>query len=128
MSKYHVFYASDYKGGDLHSYTNLTLEQAIESIYDYWLDDVDTLLELTDGEHRELTDDEIGLLLGKFYTSMYDTYAGYNGRSHPKIYVSTEDGLKPYEFSEEDIISWARKSIADDYKKFVADKFEKEVQ
>lgn len=134
MSKYHVFYAADYKGGEIHSYVNQTLEQAIESVYDYWLDDVDQndLLELTDGEHRELTDDEIRLLLDRFYIGIYDTYAGYNGRSHPIIYVSTEDGLKQYDFNEEDVISWARKCIADEYyKEFVADKSdksEKEVQ
>lgn len=128
MSKYHVFYAADYKGGELHSYINQTLEQAIESVYDYWLDDVDQndLLELTDGEHRELTDDEISLLLDRFYVGTYDTYAGY-GRSYPNIYVSTEDGLKLYDFSEEDLISWAKKCLAadKDYKEFVADKSDK---
>lgn len=122
MNKYHVFSALDYKGGELRCSINLTLERAIESVYGYWLDDVDDFLEITDGERRELDDDEIDSLLGSHYVSRYDTYAGYNGSTHPEVYISTENGLKSYNFEHEDLIKWARKFLDndEDYKKFLA--------
>lgn len=123
MNKYHVFKAFDYKGGELSCHINLTLEGAITAVYAYWLDDVDedTFLELTGGEHRELTDDEIDSLLYEYYASRYDEYAGYNGCSHPEVFISTESGLKSYDFEFKDLINWARKALENSkyYKKFL---------
>lgn len=123
MNKYHVFSALDYKGGELRCHVNLTLEQAIESVYEFWIDGMyeRDFLEITDGERRELDDDEIDSLLSSHYVRRYDTYAGYNGSTHPEVYISTESGLKSYDFEWEDLISWARKSLAadEDYKKFL---------
>lgn len=120
-NKYHVFKAYNYKGGELSCRTNLTLEQAIDEVYEYWLEDVD-FLDITDDEHRELTDSEILTSLGDYYEGSYDTYAGYSGCSLPKVFITTEDGLESYEFRDEDLISWGRKDLAKNkyYKEFLS--------
>lgn len=120
-SKYHVFKVYDYKGGELSSYINLTLGEAIDAVYEYWLEDVD-FLDFTDGEHRELTDREILILLDNYYDERYNTYAGYSGCSYPEVFVTTENVLQGYKFRDEDLISWGRKDLAKNkyYKEFLS--------
>lgn len=102
---YHIFYVSSYKGGELYSRTNLTLEDLVnevdleaEDLRDMFSDD-ERSQSISDEEWKKLTDLELVKLLpddiieeaikryfypGNIYA--FDTYSDY------EIYETTKDG------------------------------------
>lgn len=107
MTKYwHAFYVSDYKGGELCSRTNTSVERILDFIVYDW--------EITDAFDEcenigQLTDDE----LYDIYCSLIsdNTYA-FDTRSAPEIYSTSENGKLVEDFpSEEEIIKYMHKRL-----------------
>lgn len=107
MAKYwHAFYVSDYKGGELCSRINTSVERILDFIvYDWEITDAFDECEDID----QLTDDE----LYDIYCSLIsnNTYA-FDTRSAPEIYSTSEDGKLIEDFPpKEEIIKYMRRSL-----------------
>ena len=107
---WHAFYVSDYKGGELHSRINTSVERILDFIVSDW--------EITDAFDEcenvdQLTDDD----LYDIYCSLIsnNSYA-FDERSAPEIYSSSENGKLIEDFpSKEEIIKYMRELI-EEYK------------
>lgn len=104
---YHIFYVSEYKGGELHSYVNLSIEEVASNIVDYidWDEifdrcaDSEQFADMPDEEFFSLTciqlldmiDDKIleEIASDKVYPG--NIYA-YDSRSDYEIYTQNEKG------------------------------------
>lgn len=98
---YHLFYCSDYKGGELYCWTNLDINEAIEIVYndcfDYFI------------ENKCILDNDASILiaLDNYYNDNYWEYA-YGGKCYPKLFVIKEDELKNTWFTDEQLLNWVK--------------------
>ena len=103
MTKYwHAFYVSDYKGGELHSITNvIDINEILNFIvYDWQITDAFEEIE----NLEELTDDD---LYDIYCSNVSDNTYAFDTRSAPKIYSTSEDGKLIKDFpSEEEIVRY----------------------
>lgn len=108
MTKYwHAFYVSDYKGGELHSITNVTSVSTILDfiVYDWQITDAFEEIENLD----ELTDDD---LYDIYCSNISDNIYALDTRSAPKIYSTSENGKLIKDFpSKEEIIEYMRRNL-----------------
>lgn len=113
---FHIFNVMDYKGGELRTLTNLTMDQAFYEIYDSGLLEQFKLSDFENESERDifnLSDESILKLLDDVYEHEYSTYAGYTGYSYPIIYVINDNILEEYHFSNEEKIGLFKRYLVE---------------
>ena len=113
---FHIFNVFDYKGGELRTLTNLTMDQAFYEIYNSGILEQFELSDFEDESERNifnLSDESILKLLNDVYEHEYDLYAGYTGYSYPIIYVINDNILEEYHFSNREKIDLFRRYLTE---------------
>lgn len=104
MTKYwHAFYVSDYKGGELHS----TVNASIEKVLDFLVSDCILYDEFQSVEDIEtLTDEDLyDIYMGNISNNTY----AFDTWSAPEVYSTSENGKLVEDFpTKEDIIYYMR--------------------
>ena len=115
MKYWHYFYVSDYKGGKLHYYTNLSAKGLVEAMVErdwdweifenYGIELDENTLENVDPNnpvHRTLL---VSIFDAWFESEANgDIYAGYSGRTFPKVFYTDSEGKLEQGFPDDDVV------------------------
>lgn len=116
---WHCFQVSDYKGGELHSEINLTVEELLSVISNESSSPIDTY---TDEELKTLLESGSDKELAEVFNSWYDAkcddnglYAGYSGCTTHEIYTTSPEGHLSSDFPNEKEIADFTKEMIREY-------------